>query len=248
MKVLVTGDKHLGLVSDGESRLEEQRRVLGRCLELLKEFNPDVYVDLGDLFHGPRPGPDAYAVALSYLCSLAEWSATSSNPAFLLAGNHDKTTRGSVTALDPFVPIRGTFPHFPEVVFLPKTAAVGEFVCVFIPFVTEWEAKANGRESAQAWLDDGSEQLEHKTRGRRLLVFTHLEVPGSKIHEWETTQRDVGLHIPSAILENPRVERVYAGHVHRHQELERVTVVGSSIHVDFGEASDEKGVVLVEVS
>lgn len=247
MRVLVTGDKHLGLTSDGEPRLGEQRRVLDRCAELLRDLNPDAYVDLGDLFHSPRPGPDAYEVAFDYLREIGKWCANSGRPAFLLAGNHDKQTRGGVSALAPLEALRRSFPQLPEPVLRPKTAGVGPVVFVLLPFVTEWEARQAGHASAQAWMDDGAARVSEKTGGRRLLVFCHMEVPGATAHAWDATQRDVGLRLPAALLENPLTVRAYAGHVHRHQELERVTVVGSAVHVDFGEAPDEKGAVLAEV-
>jgi DNA repair exonuclease SbcCD nuclease subunit len=246
MRILITGDKHLGLVSDGESRLEEQRRVLSFCIGLLWERKIDVYVDLGDLFHGPRPGPEAYDVAFDYLRGVSGWLAEGADPdrrAFLLAGNHDKPTRGVVNALTPLV----GFKQLPEVVLYPRMLEMGDVTLAMLPFVTEWEARAEGFESAQAWLDDGAEKLSKRTDGRQILAFSHLEVPGAVIHEWDRTQRDVGLHVPDALLRNSSLIRVYAGHVHRYQVLERVTVVGSSIFVDFGEAADEKGAVIAEV-
>jgi len=245
MRVLVTGDKHLGLTSDGEPRLEEQRRVLARCVELLEERMPDVYVDLGDLFHSPRPGPDAYEVAFEYLRAVAEWtSRREGRAAWVLAGNHDKPTRGMVNALTPLA----GFPRLPRVMTSPLLQPWdSRAALLFLPFVTEWEARRAGYEGAQAWLDDAAEGALTLRERTPLLVFSHLEVPGATAHAWDATQRDVGLRIPAALLAGERVLRIYAGHVHRHQVLERVTVVGSAVHVDFGEAADPKGALLAEV-
>lgn len=247
MRVLVTGDKHLGLSSDGESRLEEQRRVLARCVELLEETGADLYVDLGDLFHTPRPGPDAYEAAFDYLRAVAEWtSRREGRAAWVLAGNHDKPTRGEVNALSPLV----GFKRLPNVVLTPRFRKWDRDVTLlFLPYVTAWEArKIDGLPDAQAWLDQAAEGALREAGGGRVLAFSHLEVPGATAHVWDAAQRDVGLRIPAALLSDERVARVYAGHVHRHQVLERVTVVGSAIHVDFGEAADPKGAILAEVS
>lgn len=243
MRILITGDKHLGLSSDGESRLPEQRRVLTRCVELLEETGADLYVDLGDLFHVTRPGPDAYEAAFEYLRAVAEWSGRGEGrAAFLISGNHEKPTRGDVNALTPLT----GFPRFPRVLSTPDVVPLnGSTALLFLPFVTEWEARCMGFESAQAWLDEESDVALREWTP--LLVFSHLEVPGATAHAWDVTQRDVGLRIPAALLASERVIRIFAGHIHRYQVLERVTVVGSSVHVDFGEAADPKGAILAEV-
>jgi DNA repair exonuclease SbcCD nuclease subunit len=253
MRVLVSGDKHLGLVSDGMSRLEEQRRVLDHCLATLQRERPDVYVDLGDLFHGPRPAPETYAVAVDYVLRLVDWSVQTGGRAFLLVGNHDKPTRGAVHALTPLRTLLEGLARSPRadeqgvrVVDEPEVLVVGDVNLLFLPHVTDWEARARDKESAAAWLAE----VAHVTTWASVpaLAFAHLEVPGAKTREDDTVQRDTGLAVPAEVFESARVIRTYAGHVHKYQELDRVTVVGSALHVDFGEAADPKGIVLTEVS
>lgn len=245
MKLLVTGDKHLGLVSDGVPRLEEQRRVLEAIVSIAREEEPDVCVDLGDLFHAPRPSPDAYALAFEYLRQLENLPLHS----YLIAGNHDLPSRGPVNA---FLPLKEVFPDNSNLEVITTPVALpedgGKFYLLFLPFVTEAGARFAGAESAQEYVDGRVEELlDYIPGSARVLAFAHLEVPGAKRNPDDVTQRDVGTRIPDALLRDPRVVRVWAGHIHHHQELDRVTVVGSSIHVDFGEARSPKGVVLAEV-
>lgn len=237
MRVLVTGDKHLDLVSEGMPRLEEQARILDRCLELLAETRPDAYVDLGDLFHSPRPSPAAYALALRYGRALDESGVES----YLILGNHDKPTRGRDHAL---VPLAAVFRNV-HVVDVPRPGVGGRLL--LFPHLTEWEAREVGFESAAAWLDSFAEKgLRNSRLVAPLLAFTHLEVEGARGGE-DAVKRDTGLRIPRAVLDSPEIARVYAGHEHGYAVLERVTVVGSALHVTFGEARDPKGAVLVEV-
>ena len=58
MKILISGDKHLGLVSDGIPRLPEQTSIIAETIGFLYEYEPDVFVDLGDLFDVARPTPE----------------------------------------------------------------------------------------------------------------------------------------------------------------------------------------------
>lgn len=261
MKILVRGDLHLDLVSDGLSRLEEQERVIAHTLSALRLLNPDVFVDLGDLFDRPRPSPSAYAVALEYASNLRDWwenlaatrklstVARLEDHVFVLAGNHDKISRGAVSALRPLESLWSTSSVIARSIVLPDIVDLegGGPRLVFLPYVTDWEARNvdSGFETAQELLDEfAGRSLEDCESA---VVFTHLEVPGARLADDERVQRDVGTSIPGALLEDDRVLRIYAGHVHKYQELERVTVVGSALHVDFGEAADAKGMIYAEV-
>lgn len=252
VKVLISGDKHLGLVSDGMDRLEEQWRIVERTIEVLEEEKPDVFVDLGDLFHSPRPTPAAYELAFKYLTGVMKCIFDVGGYAYFLVGNHDKPTRGSVHALIPLNVICEAHPKAQvEVITLPTTRLVRGVSLWFLPFVTEWEAK----EDSKNLFSSASDYLVSYVKGKfelggssPIVVFTHLEVPNVVGSDGETVKRDTGLCIPQLILENERVIHVYAGHEHRPQELGKVTVVGSAIHVDFGEADETKGMILAEVN
>ena len=247
---LATGDKHLGLVSDGVSRLGEQRTILDACVAELNRGEVNVYVDLGDLFDVPRPGSDAHALGLRYATQVADWR--SINPdkrqAYFLRGNHDVTSRGGISALEPIKELGTTDDMFPEVVELPKAVRFNDVLLVFLPFLTSVDS--GDHDSVKEFMDvvvqDMVERADNEKIG--IVAFSHLEVPGSTNNAWDSRQRDVGLTIPDVLLEYERLIRVYAGHIHRYQHVDPVTVVGSALHVDFGEALDPKGIVRFETS
>ena len=255
MRLVVRGDLHLDLVSDGLSRLEEQKRIVLHTLEVLESVRPDVFVDLGDLFDRTRPSPSAYAEALSYASALALWEkethSGTTERTYILAGNHDKPSRGDVSALHPLERLSFYGAGFSRVVLMPELVEFEGTSLLFLPYVTDWEAKREApiydgpARSAQEYLD----RFVHRAlvKAERVVAFTHLEVPGSKLADDDRVQRDVGTAIPGELLESPKVVRVYAGHVHKYQELKKVTVVGSALHVDFGEAADPKGLIVAEV-
>lgn len=242
MRIVVRGDLHLDLVSDGLRRLDEQARVVDFTLDVLEDLKPDVFVDLGDLFDRTRPSPDAYALAARYVLRLGELLG---HRAYVLAGNHDKPTRGHANALAPLEELEGVGVQVVVGPYLDVYPSQGTTLA-FLPYVTDWEARQEAFGSAQELLDGFVAGLL-ESEARRILAFTHLEVPGARLADDDRVQRDVGTAIPGALLEDERVVRVYAGHVHKYQELKRVTVVGSALHVDFGEAADPKGLIVAEV-
>jgi DNA repair exonuclease SbcCD nuclease subunit len=250
VKLLVRGDLHLDLISDGLRRLDEQARVVEHTLEVVRSVEPDVFVDLGDLFDRTRPSPAAYALALQYSWDLADVLGPN---AYILAGNHDKPSRGVENAFAPLEEL--TSPGDDETVFATvviepyvKPFIFGELTLAFLPYVTDWEARnENGYfDSAQALLDDFARGVVEQDV-ERIVAFTHLEVPGAVLADDDRVQRDVGTRIPTALLESEKVVRIFAGHVHKAQEVGKVTVVGSALHVDFGEATDPKGMIYAEV-
>jgi DNA repair exonuclease SbcCD nuclease subunit len=254
MKIMVSGDKHLGLVSDGMERLEEQSRLIKRTIEILNDEDPDMYVDLGDLFHVSRPGPAPYNLALKYLTEIANWTASRARYAFLMVGNHDKQTRGHIHALTPFIPVIDYISkvdvnkvHGIKLMQKLKFIYHRGYYLVFLPHITDWEARTFGQDDAKTYLDKFSLRVLDQIRSKPFIVFSHLEVPGAKMSNNETVQRDTGLQIPSNLIDAENLVRVYAGHIHKYQEMKRVTVVGSALHVDFGEALDQKGIIISEV-
>lgn len=236
MKILVTGDKHIGLISDGLTRYDEQKRVLDFIVKRVE--SADVHIDLGDLFDSPKPSPEAYKLAMEYMVGLSKCHTMS----YVIAGNHDKPTRGMWSALDPFEAIEDSIPRFPTVVQHPWVANINDTQLAFIPFVTEFQAKQEGFKSAQELIDTFADEIDGSLP---TLAFAHLDVPGSKQNEHDSRQRDIGTHIPDRLVDV--CERVYVGHIHKYQVLGDVTIVGSAIHIDFGESNDVKGIVELEI-
>lgn len=248
MKILTRGDLHLDLISDGLRRLEEQARIVEHTIEVVRALKPDVFVDLGDLFDRTRPSPAAYALAIQYALELGR---AMGHRSYIVCGNHDKPSRGAENALAPLEELEGVGPRVvvePTFELYPRAGVA----LVFLPYVTDWEAKqaTGGVYDAQAWLDRFALDFVAKADEEgvdRVVAFTHLEVPGAVLADDDRVQRDVGTAIPEQFLESDLVTRVFAGHVHKHQVVGKVVVVGSAIHVDFGEAADPKGMIYAEV-
>ena len=91
MRALATGDNHLGSGADlgrvpGE-RLAEQEQVWRRTLELAREYECDVVLHGGDLFHRASPSPEEVLAALRPLVEHAEVGGC---PVVMALGNHER--------------------------------------------------------------------------------------------------------------------------------------------------------------
>lgn len=96
MRLLHTGDWHLGKRLDDYSRLEEQQAVLEELIGLAEIHDVDAVLVAGDLFD--TFNPPAEAVELFYK-SLKKLSDDGRRPVIAIAGNHDSPDR--IEAPDP---------------------------------------------------------------------------------------------------------------------------------------------------
>lgn len=230
------GDLHLGLTTEGEGREDEHRRILDfietRCSGM------DFVVNLGDLYDRPNPSPWVIAESLRHASVLGRQ--TRAGQTMWLVGNHDRPSRGWRHALEP---LAASGSRRLRVVSKPSVVPVGGVDFVLVPYVTDWMSRQESYGSAQEWLDDfaGSSLRDC---GRDMYVFGHVDVDGSEASD----ERDIGLRVPRILLDDDRVKHVFLGHVHKHQTVgEMVTIVGSSIAANFGEAGERKFCVEVEI-
>ena len=97
MKIIHTGDWHIGKIVNEFSMLEDQRFLLGKLVELLEEEKPDAFIIAGDIYD--RSVPPAEAVGL--LDDILSKIVLELNiPVLAISGNHDSAERLSFGLLD----------------------------------------------------------------------------------------------------------------------------------------------------
>ena len=109
MKIIHTGDWHIGKVVNEFSMIDDQRFYLDKLIELLREEKPDVFIIAGDIYD--RSVPPAEAVEL--LDNIFNKIILELNiPILAISGNHDSPERlsfGSRLLMDKGLYIEGLF-------------------------------------------------------------------------------------------------------------------------------------------
>lgn len=90
MRIVHTGDWHLGKNLEGNSRLEEQEEFLNFFVEKCKELQPDIILIAGDIYD--TTNPPAKAEKLFY-DALKKLSRNGDCISIVIAGNHDSPER-----------------------------------------------------------------------------------------------------------------------------------------------------------
>ena len=263
MRILHTGDWHVGKKLGRIDRSRESEAVLDELVGIAKDQQVDLVVVAGDLFDRGLPPFVSLKLVLETLVRLADTGAH----VVAIPGNHDSPDLFDVLT-----------PHLAHsnVTMRHKTLRPAEGGVVTVP-------SRDGSETAQvacfpflhessivAWADEGEDK--HKSYADRVrdicrayaewmlangdgktvdILAAHFMVHGAIP---SGSERE--LHIGEAYMarENaiPNVHYAALGHIHQAQgapgSADRARYCGSLMQLDFGEAGQDKSVCIVDVT
>ncbi len=266
MRVLHTSDWHVGKRLGRYDRAEEYRAVIDEVVAVADAEDVDLVLHSGDLFDRPIPPVEALDIGLDGLVRL---TGAGRRPVVVIAGNHDSP--GLFEALAPFVArhgihLVGDIKRPDEGGVLDLQTASGRAVVSCFPFLREgrafhaWEkidehykkyadrlraiSEAYAAHAEQVAEDDGV-----------TLLVAHFLVGGARVHGHGAPRGERELHMGEAYAATseaipPGPQYVALGHIHAPQPVPGAKVpaqyAGSLLELDFGEAGEEKRVVVVE--
>ena len=267
MRVLHTSDWHIGKRIGRFDRSEEYREVLDEVAEIADREQVDLVLHSGDVFDRPIPPVTSLTLGLQGLVKLTN---NGSRPVVAIAGNHDSP--GFFEALAPFVADRNL--HLVGEIKAPDSGGVldietpaGRAVVSCFPFLREgrafnvWEPPEEHykkyadrlRRIAESYASYASERAG---AGAVTFLVSHFLVGGSKVHGHGAPRGERELHMGEAYAATPDAippgpQYVALGHIHAPQRVPGARVpaeyAGSLLELDFGEAGEQKRVVIVDV-
>lgn len=267
MRALHTSDWHVGKRLGRYDRSDEYRDAIAEVVEVADEENVDIVLHSGDLFDRPVPPIEALDIAFSGLVRLTD---SGRRPVVVIAGNHDSA--GFFEALAPF--LRGQNIHLVGEIRRPDEGGVLEFetqagraVVSCFPFLREgrafhvWDAIEDHYKQYADRLRAISEAYSTyagKLAGTDAVQFlvAHFLVGGAKVHGHGAPRGERALHMGEAYAATteaipPGPQYVALGHIHAPQPVPGAKVpaeyAGSLLELDFGEAGEEKRLVIVDV-
>lgn len=266
MRILHTGDWHVGKALRGRSRADEHRAVLEEIVEIAAgKDDPGRKADLvlvaGDLFDTAAPSPESEQIVYRALLGLAQTGAE----VVVIAGNHDNPRR--LEAVQPLLELTNV--HVAPALRRPDDGGVlelevgGETARIaLLPFLSQRGiVKADDLMSAEA--DEHSGQYAERAQrivqalcggasdGTVNLLLAHVMAHGGVLGGGERSAHTIFEYsVPTAAFPGS-LHYVALGHLHRAQRLEGASPIwysGSPLQLDFGETEDVKSVNLVEAN
>jgi exonuclease SbcD len=266
VKILHTSDWHVGKRIGRYDRSDEYRAAIAEVAAIADREQVDLVVHSGDLFDRPLPPIEALDIGLGGLVRLGDHGR---RPVVVIAGNHDSP--GLFEALAPF--LREQSIHLVGAIKRPDAGAVldletpgGRAVVSCFPFLREgrafhvWEPTEEHYKKYADRLRAISEAYSRYadelagTEAVTLLV-AHFLVGGAKVHGHGAPRGERELHMGEAYAATaeaipPGPQYVAMGHIHAPQPVPGAKVpaeyAGSLLELDFGEAGEQKRVVIVD--
>jgi len=250
MKILHTGDWHLGRYLHGVSLLEDQAYVLAQFVDLARSEKVDAVIIAGDVYDRSVPPADAVAVLDDVLSRLVVGAGI---PVILIAGNHDSPERigfGGRIFGKQGLSLRGTLQDLSPVLL---TDAHGTVAIHPLPYVEPVFARAlPGGET----VCDQQSAMTHvmtilraqRQPGQRNVLVGHAFVAGGAESE---SERPLSVGGSGAVAAGTfeGFDFVALGHLHRPQNVgsDRIHYPGSLLKYSFNEVDHAKSVSLIDI-
>jgi exonuclease SbcD len=271
MKVLHTSDWHIGRTLHGRKRYEESEAFLKWLAGLIEGEAIDVLLVAGDVFDNSTPSNTAQEIYYRFLCRVA---ASSNHQIVVTAGNHDSPSflnapRELLKYLNVYVVGCASDPPADEAIVLTGSNHEPGLIICAVPYLRD-------RDIRVAEAGEGIEDKERKLIGgirthyrlvceaarqkRDLLnrpvpvvAMGHLFAAGGRTVDGDGVRE---LYIGSlaqvgADLFPEGIDYLALGHLHIPQKVGGSDVIrycGSPLPIGFGEADQQKCVILVEFS
>ncbi len=266
MRALHTSDWHVGKRIGRFDRSDEYRAVIAEVAAIADAEAVDLVLHSGDLFDRPTPSVEAMGIAFTGLVSL---TAGGTRPVVVIAGNHDSP--GFFEALAPF--LRGQNIHLVGDIHRPDAGGVldldtpgGRAVVSCFPFLREGRV-VDFLAEADEWYKVYADRLArisetYATHAASLagddavtFLLAHFLVGGAKVHGHGAPRGERELHMGDAYTARAEAipvgpQYVALGHIHAPQPVPGARTpaeyAGSLLELDFGEAGEQKRVVVVD--
>jgi exonuclease SbcD len=261
MRILHTGDWHLGRQMRGLSRQGEFEAVLDEMVGIVRDEAVDVFIVAGDVFDTFSPPTDAEKLLYETLTRLLRERVQ----VVIVAGNHDHAAR--MDALSGILEVAGIHcvgsvpDDETQALKLPSRDGAETLSVVALPWVPErfafeYESLAGPvNEPVQQYagkLEQAMRHFWHSAERDPMAVFVgHMLIDGAEVAEGGGERRlHIGQNFAVKAQALPQAQYVALGHIHRYQQLSAAApayYAGSPLQLDFGEAGQEKAVNVVEL-
>jgi DNA repair exonuclease SbcCD nuclease subunit len=228
-KILLFSDIHINAHKRSFARLEDCLKALNWVFETAKKHNIQDIVFGGDLFQD-RQKIDIQTYNLTF--DVLQKHCNGTINFWALLGNHDLwyTDRWDINSILPF----SALPNF-NLIKEACTLVIAGHNIDFLPFVV-----------------NPIEHLKTLSKEKNKLLVAHLAVHGAQLNFLYNTSSDVVLEHDGDMVKVglelfTSWEQVFLGHYHGEQKIGNIEYIGSPLELTFGEAFQEKHLIIYDL-
>ncbi|MBS7527484.1 exonuclease SbcCD subunit D [Fusibacter paucivorans] len=255
MKLLHTGDWHIGKLVFNRYMTEDQRYLLKQLVTLVKEEAIDVVLIAGDLYDRQIPPADAVSLLNEIITEL---TLALGVKVIAIAGNHDSPERldfGQDLLKNHGFYIEGKLmPACEPIEFYDEYGPVRFYP---IPYADPAVVRAVLRDDSIKTHESGMRVIIEQIRQSmdntiRNICLSHAFVIGDALPETSESERQLSsiggvAHVPVSLYE--AFDYVALGHLHRPQRIvaDHIRYAGSLMKYSFSEADHIKSVTVINL-
>ncbi len=250
MKILHTGDLHIGKRVNEFGLLEDQKYILHQIIQIADEIKPDGIIIAGDVYDKAMPAAETVELFDEFLTLIAQRGI----PCFVISGNHDSPERiafGSRIMSGQRIHMSRVFNGSitPNVI----EDEIGELNIYMLPFVKPAHVR---RFYPDAVIDSYEEAVRAVINNtiiddsQRNVLIAHQFITSGSLEPERSESESISVggidNIDAAIFD--RFDYVALGHLHAPQNIGRETVryAGSPLKYSFSEVKHIKSVTVVD--
>lgn len=259
MKIVHTGDWHIGKALRGKSRAKEYRAILQELKQFLRKRQVDLLLVAGDIFDSFTPSAEAEDIVYNFFHDVAQMKIAT----IAIAGNHDSSFR--FAAISSLMALAGiTMVGFMESTSEGEvciTTKSGEQARIFpLPFVPE-RTFVRADDLLQEDISNITGIYSHQM-GKIFQKFSQRCTPQTAniiighalMHGAKPCGSEKRLYLGDNYAVHPQeipdnIDYVALGHIHLRQQIDAPSPVhycGSPLQMDFGESATGKGFLFID--
>ncbi|MFZ7120167.1 MAG: exonuclease SbcCD subunit D [Eubacteriaceae bacterium] len=254
MKIIHTGDWHIGKLVHGIHMTEDQKYILKQLISLVEQEKPDVLIIAGDIYDRSVPPVDAVDLLDE---TLSEIIMKLNTKVILIAGNHDSPDRvgfANKMLRDKGLYISGNLTESIEpIVIIDEFGPVSFYPIPFaepalVKEVLGEESINNHDSSMKEIMDRINEKIDYNSRN---ICIAHGYIIGMESLMLSDSERPLsigGSEFVSVEYFNS-FDYVALGHLHGPQRVkaDHIRYSGSLLKYSFSEANQKKSIVLINM-
>lgn len=250
MKLLHLADLHLGKILQEQSLLEDQKYMLDKIIDLIKEEKIEVVLISGDVYDKAIPPTEAVKLLDCFLNTLIK---DMKRKVFIIAGNHDSKERlgfGNKIFENDGLYIASKYDG--ELKKVELQDEFGKLNIYMLPFIKPIEVKQYFEDEIKTYNDAIQKIMEKEeiNEKERNVIMVHQFVTAGTICPERTDSEVISLGGSENVDVShfDKFDYVAIGHVHRAQRIGRDTAryAGTILKYSFSEVNHNKAVTIID--